>query len=114
MAMSMSLKWCRKNLEHYSQCVHEVLKEEYPDVPMEVVDCADVCSLCTDVPFALRNDAIVHARDPRGLYHKLKQGMSFFERPPLPGTYAALAGGSQTADHSANKPGAVRNEAPVD
>lgn len=90
MAMSMTLKWCRKNLEHYSQRVFDALQAEYPEVPMEVKDCVDVCGLCTDVPFVLRNDAIIHARDQRGLYEKLKQGMSFMEKPPLPGTYDAL------------------------
>jgi uncharacterized protein YuzB (UPF0349 family) len=86
----MSMKWCKKNLEHYSQAVYDLLKEEYPGVEMEIADCVDVCGLCTDVPFALRNNAIVSARDARGLYVKLKQGMSFLSRPALPGTYEAV------------------------
>jgi uncharacterized protein YuzB (UPF0349 family) len=85
----MNLKWCKKNLEKYSQAVYDLLREEYPDIEMEVADCVDCCNLCTDVPFALRNNAVVSARDPRGLYIKLKQGMSFLSKPALPGTYAA-------------------------
>ncbi|MBX5436170.1 MAG: DUF1450 domain-containing protein [Alicyclobacillaceae bacterium] len=100
---SLSLKWCRKNLEHHSQDVYDMLREEYPDVPMEVADCVDHCGLCTDVPFALRNDAIVAARDPRGLYVKLKKGMEFLSAPPLPGTYAAVvAAQSQRGADAAN------------
>ncbi|MCL6592411.1 MAG: YuzB family protein [Alicyclobacillus sp.] len=87
----MSLKWCKKNLDRYSQAVYDLLRDEHPDVVMEVSDCTDVCSLCTDVPFALRNGAIVSGRDPRGLYVKLKRGMSFLTLPALPGTYAAVS-----------------------
>ncbi len=87
----MSIKWCKKNLEHYSQPVYDLLAEEFPDVPMEIADCVDLCGLCTDVPFAIRNNATVVARDARGLYVKLKQGMEFMSAPPLPGTYAAVA-----------------------
>lgn len=102
MASSMSLKWCKKNLEHYSQAVYDLIAEEYPDIEMEVADCVDVCGLCTDVPFAMRNGAIVSARDARGLYAKLKQGMSWMEREALPGTYAAVAAtaASETKDES--------------
>lgn len=96
MASSMGLKWCKKNLEHFSQPVYDMLREEYPDLPMEVADCVDVCGLCTDVPFALRNNAIVCARDARGLYVKLKQGMSFMTEPALPGTYAAVVAQAAT------------------
>ncbi|MCL6547868.1 MAG: YuzB family protein [Alicyclobacillus sp.] len=107
--MSMSLKWCRKNLEHHSQAVYDLLREEYPDVPMEVVDCVDHCGLCTDVPFALRNDAIVAARDARGLYVKLKKGMECLSAPPLPGTYAAVAaqaeGHNSAQEHGEASPG---------
>jgi uncharacterized protein YuzB (UPF0349 family) len=85
----MKLKWCKKNLDKYSQAVFDLLREEHPDIEMEVADCVDCCGLCTDVPFALRNNAVVSARDPRGLYVKLKEGMSFLSKPPLPGTYAA-------------------------
>jgi uncharacterized protein YuzB (UPF0349 family) len=90
LASSMSLKWCKKNLQKYSQPVYELLQEENPDLNMEVEDCVDCCGLCTDVPFALRNNAIISARDARGLYVKLKQGTSFMTKPPLPGTYAAV------------------------
>lgn len=91
MASSMNLKWCKKNLEHHSQAVYDLIKEEYPDIEMGIADCVDHCGLCTDVPFVLRNGAIVHARDQRGLYAKLQQGMTFLSGPALPGTYAALA-----------------------
>lgn len=89
MASSMNIKWCKKNLEHYSQAVYDLLKEEYPDLEMGVEDCLDVCGLCTDVPFAMRNNAIVAARDARGLYIKLKKGMAFLTEEALPGTYTA-------------------------
>lgn len=98
MASSLSLKWCKKNLDHYSQTVYDLIKQEYPDIQMEVVDCVDLCGLCTDVPFALRNNAVVSARDARGLYVKLKQGMEFLIAPPLPGTYAAAERVKQTTD----------------
>jgi len=88
MASSMSIKWCKKNLEKFSQKVYDMLKEEYPDVEMTVEDCLDNCDLCKDVPFVLRNNAIVAARDARGLYMKLKKGMSFTEEA-LPGTFRA-------------------------
>jgi len=86
----MSLKWCKKNLEHYSQSVFDLLEAEYPELEMEIADCVDMCGLCTDVPFALRNNAVIGARDARGLYAKLKQGMSFLTAEALPGTYAAV------------------------
>lgn len=86
----MSIKWCKKNLEHFSQTVYDTLREEYPDVEMEVVDCVDHCGLCTDVPFAMRNNSVIGGRDARGLYMKLKQGMEFMTKPALPGTYAAV------------------------
>jgi len=96
-ASSMSLKWCKKNLEHYSQSVYDLIKDEYPGLEMSVADCVDFCGLCTDVPFVLRNNAVVGARDARGLYVKLKQGMEFMSSPPLPGTYAAVAVGNTTS-----------------
>ncbi|MCL6442822.1 MAG: YuzB family protein [Alicyclobacillus sp.] len=105
MASSMSLKWCKKNLEKFSQGAYDLLREEYPEIDMEVVDCADHCGLCTDVPFALRNSAVVAARDPRGLYVKLKQGMAFLTEPPLPGTYAA---GLQSSKEPESVPAAER------
>lgn len=99
------MKWCKKNLEHYSQSVFDLLKEEYPDLEMEIADCVDACGLCTDVPFALRNNAIVSARDARGLYVKLKQGMSFLTEPALPGTYdavMAVAAAGESKEETAN------------
>lgn len=95
----MSLKWCKKNLEHYSQSVYDLFQSEYPELEMEIVDCVDMCGLCTDVPFALRNNAVVGARDARGLYAKLKQGMSFLTEPVLPGTYAAGLIAQATDNH---------------
>jgi uncharacterized protein YuzB (UPF0349 family) len=87
MANSMSLKWCKKNLQLHSQAVYDLITKEHPEVESEVVDCTDTCALCTDVPFAIRNNAIVHARDPRGLYMKLERGFGFESKPVLPGTY---------------------------
>jgi uncharacterized protein YuzB (UPF0349 family) len=89
-ASSLQVKWCQKNLKHFSQAVYDVFSESYPDVPMEVSECLDVCGLCTDVPFAFRNGAIVSARDALGLYKKLENGMSFLTEEPLPGTYTFL------------------------
>lgn len=94
----MSLKWCKKNLEHFSQPVYDALQEEYPDLVMETADCVDLCGLCTDVPFVLRNNAVIGARDAKGLYAKLKQGMSFLTEPALPGTFAALSEGAATQE----------------
>jgi len=82
-ASSLSLKFCRKNLEKYSQRVYDVLTQKYPDVKIEVEDCVDICGLCTDVPFALRNGAIVGGRNERDLYLKLERGMEFLQKPPL-------------------------------
>jgi uncharacterized protein YuzB (UPF0349 family) len=97
----MSLKWCKKNLEKYSQSVYDLLREEYADIDMEVEDCVDCCGLCTDVPFAIRNNAVISARDARGLYVKLKQGTSFMTKPPLPGTYAAVMADARTNSNAA-------------
>lgn len=96
---SLSLKWCRRNLERQSQAVLDLLHEEYPDVEMEVVDCVgkEHCGLCTDVPFAMRNGAFINARDARGLYARLKQGMDFAQKPVLPGTYADVMAGTAEA-----------------
>ncbi|QSO45763.1 DUF1450 domain-containing protein [Alicyclobacillus mengziensis] len=91
MANSMSLKWCKKNLEKYSQAVYDLIVKEHPEVESEIVDCADKCGLCTDVPFAVRNNATVAARDPRGLYMKLERGFAFESKPVLPGTYEDAA-----------------------
>lgn len=103
MASSMTLKWCKKNLEHHSQSVYDMLKEEYPDLEMEITDCVDLCGLCTDVPFALRNNAVVGARDARGLYVKLKQGMEFLSGEPIPGTYAAVVSAARENEKLAEK-----------
>lgn len=87
MANTVNLKWCRKNLKSHSQAVYDLIIQEHPGVECEVVDCVDKCGLCTDVPFAIRNNAIISARDPRGLYVKLTKGFGFMEKPLLPGTY---------------------------
>lgn len=87
MANSMNLKWCRKNLESRSQAVYDLIVQEHPEVECEVVDCVDKCGLCTDVPFAIRNNAIIAGRDARGLYVKLTKGFGFFDKPVLPGTF---------------------------
>ncbi|MDI3256203.1 MAG: DUF1450 domain-containing protein [Kyrpidia sp.] len=88
---SLSLKFCKKNLDK-SGDVMRALQQKYPDLPIEVSDCLKVCGLCTDVPFVLRNNAIVHGRNPRDLYLKLERGMRPFFRPePIPGTAAAMA-----------------------
>lgn len=94
MASSMSLKWCQKNLDKFSQPVFDTFAKEHPELVCETAECVDHCGLCTDVPFALRNAAVVAARDPRGLYVKLTRGMSFATHPALPGTYAYTHGDS--------------------
>ena len=87
----MSLKWCKKNLNLYSQAVYDLIVEEHPEIEHEIVDCADKCGLCTDVPFVVRNNATVGARDAQGLYRKLTRGFSFVTKPVLPGTYEDAA-----------------------
>ncbi|MCY0894266.1 MAG: DUF1450 domain-containing protein [Acidibacillus sp.] len=86
MPSSVNLSFCKKNLELYSQSVYDALRENYPEVDIEVKDCVDTCGMCTDVPFALRNGALIGGRDPMGLYRKLERGMQFLNQPPLPGT----------------------------
>ncbi|PWI59044.1 DUF1450 domain-containing protein [Sulfoacidibacillus thermotolerans] len=86
MPSSISLTFCKKNLELYSQSVYDALRANYPDLEIEVKDCLDMCAMCTDVPFALRNGALIGGRDPMGLYRKLERGMQFLSAPPLPGT----------------------------
>ena len=83
---SFNIVFCQKNLQLYSQSVYDLLKQQYPDVVIEVKDCVDKCGMCTDVPFAIRDNALVGGRDARGLYRKLERGMQFLARPPLPGT----------------------------
>ncbi|MCL6631283.1 MAG: YuzB family protein [Alicyclobacillus herbarius] len=90
MKASVSIKWCKKNLERFSQPVYDLLQEQHPDVEMACSDCLDMCGLCTDVPFAIRNTGVVAARDARGLYEKLERGTSVLTTPPLPGTYRAV------------------------
>ena len=96
----MSLKWCKRNLEQHSRQVYEMLRKEYPDIEMEIVDCANACGLCPDVPFVLRNNSVVAARDQRGLYVKLKKGMEFLTGEPLPGTYAAAVAASSKREQA--------------
>ena len=86
MSSSLSIVFCKKNLELYSQSVYDALKETYPDAQIEVKDCVDMCGTCTDIPFAIRNNALIGGRDPQGLYRKLERGMSFLSSPTLPGT----------------------------
>jgi uncharacterized protein YuzB (UPF0349 family) len=68
-------------MELYSQSVYDTLKERYPNEKIEVVDCAGehICGLCADVPFVLRNNAVVAGRTARDLYYKLERGMGFLD-----------------------------------
>lgn len=76
---SLSLKFCKKNLELYSQSVYDALKERYPAEKIEIVDCAGehLCGLCSDVPFAVRNNAVVGGKTAKDLFYKLERGMEF-------------------------------------
>lgn len=79
---SLSLKFCKKNLELYSQAVYDAMKEMYPEEKIEIVDCAgkELCGYCIDVPFALRNNALVGGRTPKDLMFKLERGMNFLHK----------------------------------
>ncbi|TCS76264.1 DUF1450 domain-containing protein [Effusibacillus lacus] len=83
---SLSLKFCKKNLELYSQSVYDALKERYPNEKIEVVDCVgkEYCGTCTDVPFAIRNNALVGGRTARDLFYKFERGMVFLDNLPEP------------------------------
>ena len=85
MASSVKLVFCQKNLEKFSQRVYDAYTSKYPDEKVDIKDCAgkDLCSLCFDVPFAIRNGAIVHARDERDLYFKLVSGAEFLSGEQL-------------------------------
>ena len=83
---SLSLTFCKKNLELYSQPVLDALQENYPDIKIEIKDCVDLCGTCTDIPFALRYGALVGGKDPLDLYRKLLKGRTFLDNPKLPGT----------------------------
>lgn len=102
MANSMNLKWCKKNLELFSQPVYDLIVQEHPEIQCEVVDCVDKCGLCTDVPFVIRNNAVVAGRDPQGLYRKIVKGFSFVEKSVLPGTYEGdmLAAAESSSDEA--------------
>ncbi|MCL6625031.1 DUF1450 domain-containing protein [Alicyclobacillus shizuokensis] len=100
MKPTVNLKWCRKNLERFSQPVFDVLREEHPELNMSCDDCLNACGLCIDVPFAIRNTGVVAARDARGLYHKLKRGTTVLTAPPLPGTYRAVMAASHPEDQA--------------
>lgn len=80
---SLSLKFCKKNLDLYSQSVYDALKDRYPNEKIEIVDCAGehLCGLCTDVPFAIRNNAVVGGKTARDLFYKLERGMEFLNNP---------------------------------
>lgn len=89
--MASSVKWvfCKQNLEKHSQRVYDALLSKYPEEKVDIKDCAgaDLCSLCMDVPFVLRNGSIVHAKDERDLYFKIDSSMQFLSRErlvPLP------------------------------
>ncbi len=82
MASTLSFVFCKKNLELHSQAVYDLLKEQYPNVSIEVKDCVDKCGLCTDVPFVLRNNAVVAGRDQRDLYNKLEKGLKYLSAKP--------------------------------
>jgi uncharacterized protein YuzB (UPF0349 family) len=100
---SLSLKFCAKNLPKSEKAL-EAIRQKYPDLNVEVADCLDVCGLCFDVPFALRNNAIVGARNDRELFLKLEKGMEpLLRQTPLPGTAAAnarLAAAQETASQT--------------
>lgn len=78
---SLTLKFCKKNLELYSQPVYDKLKEMYPGEKIDVVECVgkEVCGLCADVPFAVRNNAFVGGRNAQDLLYKLLRGMEFLQ-----------------------------------
>ncbi len=82
MASTLSFVFCKKNLELHSQSVYDLLKEQYPDVSIEMKDCVDKCGLCADVPFVLRNNAVVAGRDQRDLYNKLEKGLKYLSARP--------------------------------
>jgi uncharacterized protein YuzB (UPF0349 family) len=101
---SLSLKFCKKNLDK-SGDVMRALQEKYPDLRIEVDECLNVCGLCTDVPFALRNNAIIHGKNPKDLYIKLERGMQPLLRSvPLPGTAAAMALAAQDSGQEEQSP----------
>lgn len=86
MASSPSVVFCQKNLDRYSQSVYDALVQNHPEVGIEIKDCVDMCELCTDVPFAMRNNAVVGGRDADDLYRKLERGLSYAQGPALIGT----------------------------
>ncbi|UOF89777.1 YuzB family protein [Fodinisporobacter ferrooxydans] len=77
----ISIKMCKKNMEKFSQPVYDLLQKEYPNQPIEVEDCVgqEFCGICSDVPFLLRNNAIIHGRDARDLYYKVLKGMEYLK-----------------------------------
>lgn len=81
---SLKLQFCKRNMELYSQTVYDYLKEKYPNEKIDVVDCAgtEICAFCTDVPFAVRNNALVGAKTAIDLLYKLERGMEFLENLP--------------------------------
>ena len=82
MASTLSFVFCKKNLELHSQNVYDLLKQEYPDLEIEIKDCVDKCGLCTDVPFVMRNNSVVAGRDQRDLYKKLEKGLTYLNKKP--------------------------------
>ena len=85
---TLSFVFCKKNLDLYTQPVYDLLKQEYPELSIEVKDCVDHCGTCADIPFVLRNNSVIGARDPRDLYVKLTRGLEYLKKDPLPGTIA--------------------------
>lgn len=85
--MPSSIKWvfCKRNLELHTQKVYDALVSKYPDEKFEIKDCPskDLCSLCADVPFVLRNGAIVNAKDAKDLYFKLDSSLKFLTTEPI-------------------------------
>lgn len=112
MASSVKMVFCQKNLEKFSQRVYDAYTSKYPDEKVEIKDCAgkDLCSLCFDVPFVIRNGAIVHARDERDLYFKLTSGAEFLtgvqlvDLPPAPPAPPKEPAAAKPAPVAAAKP----------
>jgi len=110
-----SIKWvfCKRNIDLHMPKAFEAFKSKYPDEKIDVKDCAgkDLCSLCLDVPFAIRNGAIVHAGTERDLYWKLDQGMEFLRAERLVKLPEAPPAAEGEAKPAPAKPAAPKAEA---
>ncbi|MGZ4135274.1 MAG: DUF1450 domain-containing protein, partial [Tumebacillaceae bacterium] len=102
MASSVKFVFCKQNIEKFQKRAFEAFTSKYPDEKIDIKECAgtDLCSLCMDVPFAMRNGAIVHAKVEQDLYCKLDSGMEFLtgkrlvdipDAPPAPPKEPAAA-----------------------